>query len=272
MARISSNEAKVTIDGAILKGCQSVSMDFDLEILDMPILLNKRNQNFVIDKGIIGDSTTGSLSVKYYANSESYDPFGSATQTIDAFIITSNVDVVFPNGSYKITGASLVSCNLEVSIGGFLNYTLGYEFDRLESSGSATTAGQDADPTDYNPNNLPFVFYSDITPSGVFSGLCAQSISVTLNCPRKIIKKFGGGIVRQPDLPFKVEMEMSLNKNDYRELSSNQEVTADKIFSFSGGGLSYSWPQSRAIGVSEGLEIDGAATQNVKYEKILTDA
>ena len=58
MARVSSNEAKVTIDSSILKGVQSVSMDFDIEILDIPVLLNKRNQDFVNDKGIVGDSTT----------------------------------------------------------------------------------------------------------------------------------------------------------------------------------------------------------------------
>ena len=271
MARVSSNEAKVTINGTLLKGVQSVSMDFDLEILDVPVLLNKRNQDFVTDKGIIGDSTTGSFTVTYYANDSSYDPFGSATQSIDDFIITDDLEVFLPNAGYKMLGANLTSCNLEVSIGGFLTYSLTYEFDRVESGGS-TTAGEDADTTVYNPSDLPFVFYSDITPSGIFSGLCAQSISVTLDTPRKIVKKYGGGIIRQPDIPYKVLMEISVNRNDYFDLfGTNEEITADKVFSFSGGTLSYSFPQSRAISVSEGLDLDGTATQNINFEKILTN-
>ena len=272
MARISSNDASVEINGVALEGVQSINLDYALDSFEFSSLGSVYYQELI---SAVSEKKTSTFNVVYHAHLGGYDLLASDDKiSIERFIPKVNkITFSCKEGGFELENCYVTSVNLSSEIGGFLKYNLTFECDEPKTITSEFTE------TQYTIADGPeFFYYKGSTVGGVFLGKCVQSFSLSVDIPRKIIKPFGLNAItsRQPETPILGSLNVEINKGgdfiDITPITKNLLIDQSFVFNalgYKGGSLNYTVNLLRYKSITESLELDGTATNSVVYDLFL---
>lgn len=262
-SRIPSGDINVFISGSNIKGVQSASVSGDLDAVEIGGFASLSN----LDINVLKTKQTFSASVTFLHGQ--YNSF-MASPVLPAMAgFNGDVEIVSRlNGSIKIENCYLISAELSVDVEGSLVSTLTFEGDKLINGDSSFTRFDEKLTT--NEGNVSVLLGSQV---GVVSEICATSLSVKFDLPRKPIMAYGGGtVIRIAETPIKDgTITLTGNMEDAIGLFSvNAGIKEANEADISIGGL-YTFNNCRYISLSESADINGTLTGTLTLSVPIND-
>jgi hypothetical protein len=268
VSQVKSNDTRVYINSSPLIGVQSLNWDTPKKTENV-----REGGEIAIKRSINSHSDDGKISLRGLlaegAGDLFFDVQNSGLLSHESFVISARDKV----GERVASGCYLSSYGLDFQVNALVDISAEYEFDNYSynTTGNILNSGDTSNRFSvFQPQDI--TFYGDWAESIGSTGICAQSISVSVSLDRSPVRVLGNQTPRFRNIKLPVLGKCSIEalKRDSTGINLSPQIdsggTLTVVCEGTGTSRTVTMENARLIGLSESLDINNRASINFEYE------